>query len=244
MRGVKLSEITWEEAKEALQQYSIVMLPIGGGTKEHGPHLPGGTDYYVVDELAQRVVEQAPVIMLPTLPYAYYPAFIDWEGSVSIEAVHFINLVSDIIKSLVRHGITKFLILDGGVSTHCPMKILSSDLHNQLGIEVAVTDILGLGKEVEAQVCEQEFGGHADESETSTMLAIKPELVKMERAVKEHRGAKPGTISEQGIRKIAIGGKMLTKNGINGDPTLATPEKGDAIIQAKVKDIVNFINNF
>ncbi len=244
MKGVKLSDITWEEAEDALNKYSIVMLPIGGGTKEHGPHLPGGTDYFVVEELANRVVEQAPVVLLPTLPYAYYPAFIDWPGSVSIEADHFMDIVSDIIKSFVRHGIEKFLILDGGVSTHCPMKILSSDLHNELGIEVGVTDILGLGKEVDDKVCEQEFGGHADESETSSMLAIRPDLVKLDRAVKERMDPRPGTVSDKGIRKVAVRGKMLTENGINGDPTLADSEKGEKIIRAKVKDIVDFINNF
>ncbi|MCA9906122.1 MAG: creatininase family protein, partial [Anaerolineae bacterium] len=126
MKGIRLSEITWKEAIDIIPQYPVVMLPIGGGTKEHGPHLPLGTDQMVVDELARRVVEAAPVLLLPTLAYAYYPAFVDWEGSVSIEARNFTAFVGDIVRSMYRHGCRKFLILDGGVSTHPPLKTLSS----------------------------------------------------------------------------------------------------------------------
>lgn len=244
MKGVRLSDITYEEAKEAINKDSIILLPIGGGAKEHGPHLPCGTDFFVVEELAKRVVDRSPVVLLPTLPYAYYPAFVDWPGSVSIEAKHFMDIVSDIIKSFVRHGVKKFLILDGGVSTHCPLRILSSDMHNEFGIKVAVTNILGLGKEVEDEVCEQEKGGHADESETSNVLSIRPDLVKMERAVKEFCTVIPNTFGKSGVRKIAIGGKMETANGINGDSTLATPEKGEIILSAMADDIVNFVEEF
>ncbi|HFE39355.1 MAG TPA: creatininase family protein, partial [Gammaproteobacteria bacterium] len=83
MHGVRLGDLTWEEAAEAVEQYPIVLLPIGGGAKEHGRHLPCGTDQMVVDELAERVLQAFPVLLLPTVAYAYYPAFVDWPGSVS-----------------------------------------------------------------------------------------------------------------------------------------------------------------
>ncbi len=244
MKGIRLAEITWLEAIEAFAKYQVALLPIGGGTKEHGPHLPLGTDLMVVEELATRVVEATPVLLLPALAYAYYPAFVDWTGSVSIEAAHFTALVADIIRSLHRHGIKKFLILDGGVSTHPPLRTLSSDLHNELGILVAVTDILGLGSEVYAEIEEQEKGGHADEMETSCMLAMRPDLVKMELAPKEWRKGIPGAFGRDGVKKIHVGGKMDTKNGINGDATLATAEKGHLALAAKAQDIITFVEHF
>ncbi|MAU08271.1 MAG: hypothetical protein CL607_00500 [Anaerolineaceae bacterium] len=244
MKGVRISDITWPEAIEAFKEYSIAMLPIGGGSKEHGPHLPLGTDQMVVDDLASRVVEEAPIILLPTLPYAYYPAFIDWEGSVSIEAEHFKAIVADIIKSIHRFGIKKFIILDGGVSTHPPLRTLSSDLHNELGIVVAVTDILGLGSEVYAEIEEQEKGGHADEMETSCMLALRPDLVKMELAPNEVRKGVVGAFGKDGVKKLHVGGKMRTKSGINGNATLATVEKGEKALAAKAQDIIYFAQNF
>ena len=242
--GIKLSEITWQEATELIDENSIICLPIGGGTKEHGPHLPLGTDLMVTEELARRVFEATPIFLLPTLAYAYYPAFVDWVGSVSIEAENFKNFVADIIRSFARHGVNKFLILDGGVSTHFPMRILSYDMRNELGVYVAVTNIRGLGKEVQMAVCEQEEGGHADESETSCMLAIRSELVKLNLALKEYSTKIPNTFSESGILKVAVSGKMDSPRGINGDATLANAEKGEKILDAMAQDIIKFVKSF
>ena len=244
MKGIRLAEITWEEARDAVARYPVAMLPIGGGTKEHGPHLPLGTDLLMVEELAHRVVEAAPVMLLPALAYAYYPAFVDWPGSVSIAARHFTNLVADIIRSLYRHGMRKFLILDGGVSTHPPLRTLSSDLHEELNIYVAVTNILGLGAEVIAEMEEQEKGGHADETETSCILALHPDLVKMEHAPKEWRQEIPGAFGKGGIQKVHLGGKMRTPNGIHGDATLATAPKGEKALAAMAQDIIEFVQHF
>lgn len=244
MKGIKASEITYDAFPAAIKRCPIAMLPIGGGTKEHGPHLPLGTDQMVVDALAERVVEATPVLLLPTLAYAYYPAFVDWPGSVSIEAEHFAALVGDIIRSLHRHGMQKFLILDGGVSTHPPLNVLSRDLYNALGVTVAVTNIRGLGYETHRRIAEQERGGHADEIETSRMLVIRPDLVHMDRAPTEYNDPMPGTFGPAGVKKIHVGGKMRTAQGIHGNAALATPEKGEQSLQAMAQDIITFIEHF
>lgn len=245
MKGVWLSHLTWEEAAEAIKRYPIAVLPVGAGTKEHGPHLPLGTDLMVVQELARRVADSAPVIMLPALAYGYFPAFIDWPGSVSVEPPNFVGTVGDIIRSMARHGMRKFLIIDYGYSTHPPLRTLSSQLHQELGVRVAVTNAMALGSEVAAEIAQQESGGHADELETSCMLAIHRDLVKMERAVKDILPGPAGTRAHKGsMPKIALGGKMTTKSGINGDATLATPEKGERMLAAMAQDITGFLTEF
>lgn len=244
MKGVKIEELTYQEAKEAYKKYSVVMLPIGGGVKEHGPHMPCGTDMMVINEIATRVMQKSPVILLPNLPYAHFPAFVDWPASVNIKAQHFINFVKDIIESFIKDGISKFIILDGGISTHSPLQIVASELHNEFDIDIAITKIDGLGKEVVDKVCEQEMGGHADESETSQMLAINKDLVQMDKSVKEFRKIRPGVISDSGITKFTIRSRLNTKSGTHGNSTLATVEKGEKILQAKVEDIIFFIENF
>lgn len=243
MKGFKLSEVTWDFAKDFINENAIVVLPIGGGTKEHGPHLPCGTDFFVIDEIANRIVERFDVILLPTLAYAYYPAFVDFPGSVSIESNNFINFVKDILKSFIKFKVKKFLILDGGVSTHCPLKILSQDMHNEYGVFIAVTDILGIGKEALIRVCENKKGGHGDEAETSCMLSINPSLVHMDKAVEEYSVEIVGAV-QNGIKKVFVGGKMETENGINGNAKLANVEKGKKIMDAKIDDIIYFLERF
>ncbi|MCL2565050.1 MAG: creatininase family protein [Defluviitaleaceae bacterium] len=242
-KGVFISDITVEDCESLLNDKSIVVLPIGGGAKEHGGHLPMGTDYFVTDWIAGEVTKRFPVITLPTLPYAYFPAFVTWKGSVSIQAFNFANFVEDILVSFVNHGVKKFLIIDGGVSTHIPLKILSATMTNKYGVKLGVTNCLGLGKEVDAKLCQQPRGGHGDESETSTLLHIKPELVKMENTLEEYFTELPGC-TKNGINRVYLFQHANSGKGANGNSTFATARKGEQMLEAKVKDILDFLESF
>jgi creatinine amidohydrolase len=243
MTGLKIQNITYEQALEVINEKTIITLPIGGGSKEHGGHLPMGTDYFVTDWIAEQVTKSYPVVCLPTLPYAYFPAFVDWKGSVSISAVNFINYVKDILLSFTRFGVRKFLIIDGGVSTQLPLKILSMDMLNDHGVYVALTNILGLGHEVHDEVCLEKRGGHADEGETSCMLYLNKDLVHMNKAVEEYL-EKPQWASRNGFVRVYLPGHMDTPGGVNGNSTLGTREKGGKILRAMVEDILLFLGEF
>lgn len=250
MKGVLLENLTWVESEKAFEKYQIAVLPIGGATKEHGPHLPNCTDFVQAEEFKRRIVEKAPVIMLPTLPYAYYPAFIDWPGSVSVGPETFAHFVMDIIRSIARHGIRKFLILNMGLSTAGPLNFAGRELTNELGIRVAIT--AELGQATIAELREEEAGTHASEFETSVLLAIRPDLVDMSKAVKEIRpfpaSAQTGTRTAPPVTLV---GKMARRRpdgrpatGIHGDPTLASREKGEKFLAAMEKDVLRFLSEF
>jgi creatinine amidohydrolase len=242
-KGAKIQNLTYEEAEKLITEKTIITLPIGGGSKEHGSHLPMGTDYFVTDWIAGQVVERYPVLCLPTLPYGYFPAFVEWKGSVSVSAGHFSAYVRDILLSFTRFGVKKFLIIDGGVSTQLPLKILSRDMYNEYKVFVALTNISGLGQEVRDEVCSQERGGHADESETSCMLHINPALVHIEKAVEEYTELAPYAF-RNGVLRVYTPVPMNTPHGINGNSTLASAEKGEKILHAMADDIVLFLENF
>lgn len=241
--GHFISELTYEELAPLLTEDAVVVLPIGGGAKEHGGHLPMGTDFYVTDWVARQVTERRAVLTLPTLPYAYFPAFVRWNGSVSIGHQNFTNYVRDILMSYVRTGVRKFLIIDGGVSTHPPLCLLARDMNNELEVKVAVTDITQLARDTEEAVCEQKQGGHGDESETSTMLWIREDLVHMDRAVEEYTAFLPGSIVN-GRKKVDVPNRMCTPHGTNGNSKLATREKGQQILEAMVEGICTFLDSY
>lgn len=241
--GFLISELTYEECQPLLNADSIVVLPIGGGSKEHGDHLPMGTDYMVTDWVAHRVTERCNVVTLPTLPYAYFPAFINWKGSVSIQYANFIAYVKDILLSFVRFGVRKFLIIDGGVSTHPPLILLAHTMNNEYGVKVAVSDVTKVAKETEDALCRQKKGGHGDESETSTMLWIREDLVHMDKTVEEYVTPFPGTV-KNGLLRVSVPFRMSTPHGVNGNSTLATKEKGEQILNAMVDSIVEFLAEF
>ena len=241
--GVQIKEITYEQVKPLLNEKTVVVLPIGGGSKEHGNHLPMGTDYYVTDWLAQKVTQRCEVVTLPTLPYAYFPAFVEWAGSVSIQHEHFTAYVKDMLMSFYRFGVRKFLIIDGGVSTHPPLNLLSRDMNNEYGAKVAVTNINGLLADPEKQVCLQKSGGHGDESETSTMLYLREDLVHMEKTTEEYTRIFPGC-RQKGHMVVDFANRMVTPCGTNGNSTLATKEKGEIIMHAMLDGICEFLSHF
>ena len=244
MKGVFIKDLTYPECCERINENSVIVLPIGGGSKEHGSHLPMGTDWYVTEYFAQEVTKECDVITLPTLPYAYFPAFVEWKGSVSVEAEHFINYVQDILLSFVRFGVKKFMIIDGGISTHIPLSILSQTMNNKYHVTVAVTDLTGLAYDIESKVCQQEKGGHADESETSTMFYLHKELVKMEYTTEEYRTPLFPNIFQNGRAVAFVGGGMNSPQGSNGNSTLATEDKGKAILEDMKKKMVLFTEEF
>ena len=232
-RSVFLENLTWPEAEAALRNYAVVLFAVGASSKEHGPHLPLKTDYIIAEYLKDRVAREVPVALLPTLEYAYYPSFLEYPGSVSIGADTFKNTVIDICRSLHRHGIRKFYILNTGLSTLRPLQAASEELA-KAGITMRYLNLTEVDKTLPPGLLKQEGGTHADEAETSMMLYIAPDLVDMSKAVKDF-DARPG---RKGLTRDPKGTGTYSPTGIWGDPTLATKEKGRVILEKTVEEIV------
>ncbi len=249
-RGILLEEIVWPEAQALLAEDLVVVLPVGAATKEHGPHLPLGTDYFVADALRRALVQRVRCVALPAVSYGYYPAFREWPGSVSVEPAVFAAYVSDIVKSLAGQGWRRFLVLNTGVATTGPLDHACRELAADLRLRVAMTR--GLGEEAWASIRQEAAGTHADEHETSIMLAVRPDLVDMRRAPSEIMAKPPGFQTGAGRPPLASlygpmtarpGGppEFFTASGAHGDAALATPEKGQIAWRAMVEDLVSVV---
>src|SRR3954452_20593383 len=83
-KGIRLAEITWQQAANVLRPETVVVIPLGAGSKEHGPHLKLRTDAILPAYLTQRAVDAQDTVVPPPLPYHYYPAFVEYPGSTSL----------------------------------------------------------------------------------------------------------------------------------------------------------------
>jgi len=232
-KSLVLEDMTWIEAGKALKDYDVALIALGARTKEHGPHLPLKNDYVLAEYLMKRVADEVAVVVLPTLQYGYYPAFLEYPGSVSIAAETFKRVVMDICESMRGHGMKKFYILNTGVSTIAPLADAEKELA-ALGITLRALNILEVDRKLPAGLLKQEGGTHADESETSMMLYIAPETVDMSKAVKDF-DPRPG---RRGLTRDPGGTGNYSSTGVYGDPTLATKEKGEIIVETTVREIV------
>jgi creatinine amidohydrolase len=232
--GVYLERMTWPEVAARFSGDPLIVVPVGAAAKEHGPHLPLGTDRILAEHLAARVAERVPSIVAPTVTYGYYPSFVGFPGSTHLEAATFGAMISELIVSLHRHGPRRFLLLNTGISTFPVLEVAARDLRLRHPVLVGVTQIDELGGRALGGLLAQPAGSHADEYETSVMLAIAPEVVRRNRAVREipDRPRLRGLFVPQMLPAPSTGTPEAT--GVYGDATLATREKGDRILASIV----------
>ena len=234
--SIYLEHLTWIEAEKVFKDYDVVVIPLGARTKEHGPHLPLNNDWVMAEYLKARVAEQVKAIIIPTLQYGYYPSFTEYPGSVTLSLETSRRMVEEICLSLSRYGVGKFYVLNTGISTNQALNPAKEYLASR-GITMWYTD-LHMAEAGTEDLLEQEGGTHADESETSMMLYIKPDVVNMSQAVKDYHPLGGRGLTRDPENKDA---GVFSETGVYGDPTLASVEKGEAIVESLIQYIVEDI---
>lgn len=209
--GAWLEDLTWQEAKTRFDAGAIVVVPVGAASKAHGPHLPLKTDALTARALAQRLIERLPVVAAPVVGFGFYPAFTAFAGSQHLGADTFKALMRELLGNLRGHGVRRIAILNTGVSTEAPLDQVAGESG-----EVAVLHMRLLGSKAEP-LFDNPDGGHADERETSVMLALDPRSVRMDRLVPE--------------------GDFET-TAATGDASRASAFKGERLLAARVDDMV------
>lgn len=227
--GARVAELTWEEVERALAGGSVAVLPIGAAAKEHGRHLPLATDWLTAEHLAAELARTDDVLVWPTVAYGHYPAFLDYPGSTSVSRGAFERVVRDVVGDLRRAGARRVLVLDTGISTIAPVDAAVS---GNEGVSAVHVYRGARYLEAKARLCEQPRGGHADEAETSVMLVVAPALVRMD-------AAEPWAAREvrAPFRRRDADHPGYAPAGHFGDPTVATADKGAALLAAMLEDL-------
>ena len=247
-KGFYLGNCTWPEAEKLINDSPIVIIPFGAGAKEHGPHLPMNADQKVMDYLCDKAVESFPVIIAPPILHGWFPAFREFPGTEITDPDIFQKYIFEVANSLVEHSAKRVLFLNTGIfkATGLPLSIVAREIRIQTGTPTLVVSWDDLETEEVATFQEQEMGGHGDEIETSIHLYLQPDLVQMEKAVKdygnpskrEYSGYKPGLFSRD------PNDPAYSKTGIFGDPTLATAEKGKRTLEIMTKEWLKILEGF
>lgn len=232
LNSIIVEHSTWAEVQAAMANKLVCVVPIGASCKEHGPHLPLNTDYVQARWLAEQLSLRFSLIIWPVVSAGYYPAFVDYPGSWSISENAFVQCMLDIIESIAKHDENQIVLLNTGISTIKPLEAAIAKSHFS-----ARTTLINVysGERTEAvikKVQEQKQGGHADEIETSIMLAIDPASVQME-------------LAAPGLEKISKGPLNCSDpsrpnycpSGAMGNPIYASPEKGEKILAAILEDV-------
>lgn len=180
-------DLTWQEVAELRERgIRMVILPVGA-TEQHGPHLPLGVDTLSAEAVAHATSALAGIPVLPALAYGCSLGHSSkWPGTLSLRPETLSRIVLEIAEWLIAAGFDRLLLLNGHVTNWAPLRCgLENIRHTYPQMRVALRSLWDLSEEAHRRYHADAANFHANCAETSLMLALRPELVKLERAIDE-----------------------------------------------------------
>ncbi len=240
--------MTWPEVKEKLKETDIAIIPLGS-IEQHGPALPLDTDIYIAYEIAKKVAKKTAKdikpIVIPPIYFGFSDHHMDFPGTISIREDTLANLIIDICKSLAYHGFKKIIILNGHGGNHAAIHAAMYKLKKETNIFVVFIDIFNIVADIAKNIV-QPPTYHADDYETSVIMAL-GQNVKKEKLVSEvaytkiPKFIKIDFLASPPSVKVPVYLKEFTKSGVIGDPTKASKEKGEKIVETIIERLVDFL---
>ena len=227
MTALHLDRLTWPDIKEEIQKGRDTVVVPFGSTEQHGRHMPLGTDAVLGDEIGWGLAERLAAFLAPTVRFGCSEHHLSFTGTISLGKETFGSIVRDVTASLSGHGFRRIVLLPTHGGNFKPLAEAAAKIEPAVGVRIlAFTDLEGLvNAAFESSrafgVDAAKSGAHSGEWETSLMLALRPEQVKMDWAAEGF----VGELSEI-MSKVFDGIQNLDQNGVLGDPRPATAEAG------------------
>ena len=211
----------------------IVVVPVAA-MEQHGPHLPVMVDSLLCSAVAERAARQVfakrPVVVAPTVWSGLSEHHMPFGGTITLDYPTFHALLRCVCRSLQRHGFSRALLLNGHGGNEAALRVVVEQLSAELEMVLATVTYWHLAAERFRAILERQSGvRHACEAETSMVQALRPELVDQGRVAEartaEDDGGPPGAYRWRSF-------PARTASGVIGDPTAASAEKGERLLEA------------
>ena len=232
---MKLAELTWPEVDE-LSRDIVVVVPTGS-LEQHGPHLPLFTDSILATAVAEAAESQIAreVLLTPTLWLGASAHHLKFAGSLSASFETYMGALRDVVESLAQHGFQRFFILNGHGGNESPnavaLRVLKQKFPNltlahsgyyTFAASESAKKLNGPAKSIQ----------HACEAETSLMLHVRPDLVRVDKIRDD------GLRCDPPIQGLITHFDEITEHGSLGYATHARAETGEAIFSAAVEGVI------
>lgn len=218
--SLALDELSWIDAAAHLARNPRLIIPVGA-LEQHGPHLPLGSNVLIARRVAVDLSRQFGVLRAPTMYYGVnVPSEREYAGTASLRQKTLHRVINELLAAWEEHGVGEFIIITA--HRHEPHLDALATLITH-GARVRVVSLWDVDI---ANLLDRQPGAlHACEAETSVMLFLYPELVRMERA-------RDFDIPDKEFQRYVRGQLPAPPPGgagVVGFPTAATAAKGEAI---------------
>jgi creatinine amidohydrolase len=223
-----LEELGWPDVQEYLRRDDRLILVVGS-TEQHGRHMAFGSDVWVPWEIARRLSDRTGVLLAPPLNYGMSLHHLGFPGSLSLRPDTLASIFMDLLASAYEHGFRRILILNGHGGNIAAIQVaLAEVLHELPGLRVRLANwwhepaVMA----VFAAAYPGEVSGHADAGETSTVMAVRPDVIRLDRAAYS-----PGPHPVDFLtRQVFL--EQFPHGVIGADPCRASVEIGQQVLQA------------
>jgi creatinine amidohydrolase len=233
--------LTWTEIQAMPDKENVVLIQPVGAIEQHGPHLPIAVDsaigLAVLGKALEKLDGNIPAYALPNLYYGKSNEHVHFPGTITLSAQTLLAVLTEVATSIYQAGFRKLVFMNSHGGQPQVLEIAARDLHQQYAdlmvFPLFTWRVPNVAKELLTPK-ELEFGIHAGDAETSLLLSILPNQVKLDQAIAEYPQELPkdSLLSMEGNLPFAWVTRDLSQSGVLGDPTTASREKGDRLLDS------------
>lgn len=217
-------QLAWPELAELVGEVGLVPV---GATEQHGPHLPTATDTLIATTLCHRVSERTGAIVLPAIPVASsYGHGTTLPGTISLTPLLLAQVVCQYAEwAAVTSRLTRLLLVNAHYGNSASLGIATDHLRlHRPDLQIGAVDWWSIDPVVAKAMTSDGDDIHANQGETSVMLALAPDLVHLDRLV---TADDPDRTADLVFRYTAT---CLSRNGVTGQPSRATAGLGEELL--------------
>ncbi|MFC7165560.1 creatininase family protein [Halospeciosus flavus] len=228
-----LADEAWPDLETYFEEESLALVPLGS-TEQHGPHLPEGTDHLIAEAFAREVADRTGYLCTPTVNIGVSPHHRQFWGTMWVDAPVFRDYVESLARNLTYHGIDRIVFVNahGGNVQHLrEVGRRLRDAGDAYAVEWMWDDAI---PDLVDDLFEQN-GPHGGPKETAMIQYLHEELVHEDRLDDAKEGGVPSVAATGNVRhgsRTFYDAIDNTDNGVLGDQTDATAEKGEQLFDA------------
>ncbi len=242
-----LADLTSVETRELLPQIELVLIPLGAH-EQHGPNSVVATDAISADALCRAAASLVgpTVAVAPAIPWGISWHHMRFSGAITLRAATLIALLEDIVGSLHAHGLTRFLVVNGHGGNSAVLTTAIEQIKHESEVPL-IASIFGyaLIAEQARQLLPATAIGHGGADEAAVVMSVAPHLARTQSAAAPEFS---GNQAESARLFAAYGGVLarrfeeVTRNGVTGDASAATPELGEQILSGAAQRLAEIID--
>ncbi|WP_327052823.1 creatininase family protein [Halomicrococcus gelatinilyticus] len=235
-----LAERTTTTASDALAEAEVALLPTGS-VEQHGPALPLGTDFLAAEAVARELADREEVVVLPTVPVGVSEHHRQFDGTLWTDPETFEAYVRDVVASVASHGVRKAVVVNGHGGNDDALKRVARDLRQS---EVAFAPSWNWWSGLDDLIAElfDTSLGHADEVESSMVLAVAEDLVREAALADAEAGASDSWGERVHGANVGLDTADFSDSGAVGRPTNASREAGEELFDRATEELAALVD--